>query len=75
VTDLKEYYISEIGYKGPFGTKDVLRAKSENGNNRFYVMALEDVDNNTYGYWDAQNKVNGEMKQPINMTVQAGSAG
>ena len=49
VTDLKEYYISEIGYKGPFGTKDVLRAKSENGNNRFYVMALEDVDNNTYG--------------------------
>ena len=59
VTDLKEYYISEIGYKGPFGTKDVLRAKSENGNNRFYVMALEDVDNNTYGYWDAQNKVNG----------------
>ena len=59
VTDLKEYYISEIGYRGPFGTKDVLRAKSENGNNRFYVMALEDVDNNTYGYWDAQNKVNG----------------
>ena len=59
VTDLKEYYISEKGYKGPFGTKEVLRAKSENGNNRFYVMALEDVDNNTYGYWDAQNKVNG----------------
>ena len=57
-TDLKEYYISKESYTGNFGTNSVLSAR-ETGNDRFYVMALEDVDNNTYGYWDAQNKVNG----------------
>ena len=43
----KEYYISKTNYSGPFGTKDVLSAKGS-GNNRFYVMALSDVGNDTY---------------------------
>ena len=47
VSGIKEYYISKTNYSGPFGTKDVLSAKGS-GNNRFYVMALSDVGNDTY---------------------------
>ena len=47
VSGTKEYYISKTNYSGPFGTKDVLSAKGY-GNNRFYVMALSDVGNDTY---------------------------
>ena len=47
VSGTKEYYISKTNYSGPFGTKDVLSAKGS-GNNRFYVMALSDVGNDTY---------------------------
>ena len=47
VSGTKEYYISKTNYSGPFGTKDVLSAKGS-GNNRFYVMDLSDVGNDTY---------------------------
>ena len=47
VSGTKEYYISKTNYSGTFGTKDVLSAKGS-GNNRFYVMALSDVGNDTY---------------------------
>ena len=47
VSGTKEYYISKTNYSGPFGTKDVLSTKGS-GNNRFYVMALSDVGNDTY---------------------------
>ena len=46
---LKNYYVSQTGYEGLFGTKDVLKAEG-NGADRFYVMALNDVDSNTH-YW------------------------
>ena len=49
VSGTKEYYISKTNYSGPFGTKDVLSAKGS-GNNRFYVMALSDVGNDTYSW-------------------------
>ena len=42
-TGLKEYYVSQTNYVGPFGKKDVLAIKgSGSGNSRFYVMALSD---------------------------------
>ena len=46
---LKEYSISETGYAGPFETKDVLKAEGS-GTDRFYVMALNDMDDQTH-YW------------------------
>ena len=52
-TVLKDYYISEKGYKGKFGTKDVLTSKGT-GKDRFYVMALEDFNPGTrYCWYDA----------------------
>ena len=48
---LKSYYISQTGYSGPFGTKDVLTAVEGSGTtDRFYVMALSDIDSNPH-YW------------------------
>ena len=55
VSGTKEYYISKTNYSGPFGTKDVLSAKGS-GNNRFYVMALSDVGNDTY-VWSEGKKL------------------
>ena len=55
VSGTKEYYISKTNYSGPFGTKDVLSAKGS-GNNRFYVMALSDVGNDTY-LWSEGKKL------------------
>ena len=43
VTNLKEYTISKENYDGAFGTKPVIKAVSSTGNDRFYVMALNDV--------------------------------
>ena len=54
VSSTKDYFISETNYKGPFGTRNVLSPKNS-GNDRFYVMALNDVNSNTYSYADAQN--------------------
>ena len=52
-TELKDYYISQTGYKGIFGTKDVL-SPTGTGNDRFYVMALSDIDaNKLYWYYSA----------------------
>ena len=57
VSGTKEYYIKQNNYSGPFGTKDVL-APVGSGNNRFYVMALNDiggtVNGTSYNYEDAQ---------------------
>ena len=54
VSGTKEYYISKTNYSGPFGTKDVLSAKGS-GNNRFYVMALSDVGNDTYSWSEGKD--------------------
>lgn len=50
---LKDYYVSQTGYEGMFGTKDVL-APEGSGTDRFYVMALEDITPGTrYCWYDA----------------------
>ena len=62
VTGLKEYYISQTNYKGPFGTKDVLTATGS-GNARFYVMALSDYNNSaTYTFNYAKGITSGEWR-------------
>ena len=51
-TNLKEYYVSKEDYTGNFGTKDVLTVKEgSEGEERFYVMALEDVNQGNMYYW------------------------
>ena len=48
---LSKYYISEKEYDGTFGKKDVIKLSKE-GKDRFYVMALEDLNpGNTYTWW------------------------
>ena len=63
-TGLKEYYISQTNYNGPFGTKNVLSARGS-GNSRFNVMALSDYNNSsTYAFANAQSITSGEWKTP-----------
>ena len=51
-TDFKEYYISQEDYNDDFGTMNVIAPVEEStGNNRFYVMALEDFDSNTHSWY------------------------
>ena len=55
VTELKEYYISQTNYNGPFGIKDVLSARGS-GNARFNVMALSDYNYSAkYNFTSAQS--------------------
>ena len=64
VTGLKEYYISQTNYKGPFGTKNVLSARGS-GNARFKVMALSDYNNSaTYTFTNAKGITSGEWSVP-----------
>ena len=52
---LKSYYVSQEEYEGAFGKKDVL-SPDGSGEDRFYVMALEDVNPGTsYCWYDAAN--------------------
>ena len=65
VTGLKEYYISQTNYKGPFGTKNVLSATGS-GSERFYVMSLNDYNNSTTGkYEDFKYVENGAWHVPL----------
>lgn len=53
ITNTKDYYVSQTNYEGPFGTKDVLTAIDGDGEDRFYVMALEDFNvDETYCWYD-----------------------
>ena len=49
---LKGYYISQENYTDKFGTKDVLSPIGE-GNNRFYVMSLKDINGGQYEWYHA----------------------
>ena len=56
-TGLKEYVVTKATYNdGHFGDAPVIAPKSgtsgTSGNDRFYVMALNDFDNSNYYYWD-----------------------
>ena len=71
VTGLKEYYISQTNYKGPFGTKNVLSARGS-GNARFKVMALSDYNNSaTYSFDDARGITSGEWRVPTGNLLAA----
>ena len=49
---LKDYYISQKSYTGKFGTKPVI-SPTGTGEERFYIMALTDIDGKTNGtYYD-----------------------
>ena len=52
-SNFKKYKVSKSGYSGDFGTKDVLTVSNSSGNERFYVMALDDVDASRHCWYDA----------------------
>ena len=71
VTGLKEYYISQTNYKGPFGTKNVLSARGS-GNARFNVMALSDYNNSeAYNFSNAREITSGEWRVPTRNELAA----
>ena len=51
IPNVKEYYISQTNYEGPFGTKDVLTAIEGEGQDRLYVMSLTDVEQGKSYCW------------------------
>ena len=57
-SDFKKYKIGSSNHSDDFGTKDVLTVSNSSGNERFYVMALDDVDSNSH-YWYYMAKVIG----------------
>ena len=50
ITGVKDYTISQANYSGDFGENGVLKATGS-GKDRFYVMALEDIDSNTHTWY------------------------
>ena len=61
VSNTQEYYISQVGYDGNFGKKDVISLKnSSSGNKRFYVMALKDATTQTVSMSSWNNYQKGE---------------
>lgn len=50
ITGVKDYTISQTSYSGNFGENGVLKATGS-GKDRFYVMALSDIDSNTYTWY------------------------
>ena len=51
ITGVKDYTISQANYSGDFGDNGVLKATGS-GKDRFYVMALEDIDADTYTWYE-----------------------
>ena len=51
-SNFKKYKVSKSGHSDDFGTKDVLTVSNSSGNERFYVMALDDVDTKTHCWYD-----------------------
>ena len=52
-SNFKKYEISKKNYTDDFGTKDVIKVTNSSGNERFYVMALDDVDSSYHCWYDA----------------------
>ena len=52
-TNLKDYYIIKESYSGKFGTHPVVAPKTNTAgkNDRFYVMALENIDGSTHYFY------------------------
>ena len=65
-SELKEYSISETMQDGPFGPKYVI-SPTGSGADRFYVMALEDVNPGTTYCWYAAAV--GKLDNPVSETT------
>lgn len=55
IDNIKDYYISQTAYEGDFGTKPVIsqiKNGNENKNERFYIMALSDIDNYSHSWYN-----------------------
>ena len=73
--ELKDYVISEDKYSGKFGEKPIVKAVG-NGKDRFYVMALENIDSSTYTWYaNAYNNGNGLMTDYTSTTSPNFGAG
>ena len=72
---LKDYVISEDKYSGKFGEKPIVKAVG-NGKDRFYVMALENIDSSAYTWYaNAYNNGNGLMTDYASTTSPNFGAG
>ena len=53
-SNFKKYKVTQESYTGSFGTGKVIAPISgSSGNERFYVMALSDVDSSTHQFWSS----------------------
>ena len=51
-SNFKSYFIKQEEYNNDFGTKPMISVLDENdGNDRFYIMALDDFDKNTHSWY------------------------
>ena len=50
-SNFKKYTVSGSHTENGFGTKDVIKVSNGSGNERFYVMALKDVDSSTHTWY------------------------
>ena len=71
-SNFKKYKVSKTGHSDDFGTKDILTVSNSSGNERFYVMALDDVDSN-YHYW--YNNAYGNMNDYASTTSESFGSG
>lgn len=74
-TNLKQYYIEEENYPGVFGTgKVIAQMEGTTGiNDRFYVMALEDITIETIFCW--YNAASGKLDKTVNSSTYDFGAG
>ena len=57
-SNFKKYKVTQESYSGSFGTGKVIAPISgSSGNERFYVMALSDVDSDRYQFWSGSTSV------------------
>ena len=69
-TNLKKYYVDKTNYQGEFGTKDVLVAKNGEGEDRFYVMTLEDFNDGNGPRYEWYDAVDGNMSDYSSTTSE-----
>ena len=74
-TNLKQYYIEEENYPGVFGTgKVIAQMEGTTGiNDRFYVMALEDITIETIFCW--YNAASGKLDKTVDSSTYDFGAG
>ena len=71
-SNFKKYKVSKTGHSDDFGTKDVLTVANSSGNERFYVMALDDVDSRPHNWY---NEAYGNMSDYAKTTSTSFGSG